>query len=136
MDQENKKEPCGGTASNQIEIYAAEKRMSLVLKEKFEMQEELHTLLCGEQKETIEAYTDIFDVMDCAIIQEAKIIERHKKAIYEQNHLINSLRRERSLSETDADKIARKILLELHNRDMANSIVKEKKNGEDDGSFD
>lgn len=68
---------------NQIEIYAAEKRMSLVLEKKFEMQKELHALLCGEQKEIIEEYTDIFDVMDCAIIQEAKIIERHKKAIYE-----------------------------------------------------
>ncbi len=119
-----------------IEIYAAEKRMSLLLEKKFEMQKELHALLCGEQKEIIEEYTDIFDVMDCAIIQEAKIIERRKKAIYEQTNLTSRLRRVGRLSETDADKIARKILLELHNRDMANSIVKEKKSGEDDGSFD
>lgn len=62
-----------------IEIYAAEKRMSLVLEKKFEMQKELHALLCGEQKEIIEEYTDIFDVMDNAIIQEAQIIERQKK---------------------------------------------------------
>ena len=69
---------------NQVEIYAAEKRMSLLLNEKFEMQKELHALLCGEQKETIEAYTRLFDVMDEVIIQEAKRIDKNKNAAHKR----------------------------------------------------
>lgn len=70
---------------NQVEIYAAEKRMSLLLNEKFEMQKELHALLCGEQKETIEAYTRLFDVMDDAIVQESKVVVKNENATTKRN---------------------------------------------------
>lgn len=70
---------------NQVEIYAAEKRMSLLLNEKFEMQKELHALLCGEQKETIEAYTRLFDVMDDEIVQESKVVVKNENATTKRN---------------------------------------------------
>lgn len=88
---------------NQVEIYAAEKRMSLLLNEKFEMQKELHALLCGEQKETIEAYTRLFDVMDEVIIQEAKRIDKNKNAAHQR------------LNET-SNVIVKKIFVELKTR--------------------
>lgn len=94
---------------NQVEIYAAEKRMSLLLNEKFEMQKEFHALLCGEQKETIEAYTRLFDVMDEVIIQEAKSIDKNKNAAH------NRELDEQRLNET-SNVIAKKIFVELKTR--------------------
>lgn len=94
---------------NQVEIYAAEKRMSLLLNEKFEMQKELHALLCREQKETIEAYTRLFDVMDEVIIQEAKSIDKNKNAAH------NRELDEQRLHEP-SNVIAKKIFVELKTR--------------------
>lgn len=94
---------------NQVEIYAAEKRMSLLLNEKFEMQKEFHALLCEEQKETIEAYTRLFDVMDEVIIQEAKSIDKNKNAAH------NRELDEQRLNET-SNVIAKKIFVELKTR--------------------
>lgn len=96
---------------NQVEIYAAEKRMSLLLNEKFEMQKELHALLCGEQKETIEAYTRLFDVMDEVIIQEAKSIDIDKNKNAAHNRELD----EQRLNET-SNVIAKKIFVELKTR--------------------
>ena len=94
---------------NQVEIYAVEKRMSLLLNEKFEMQKELHALLCGEQKETIEAYTRLFDVMDEVIIQEAKRIDNNKNAAHKREL------DEQRLHEP-SNVIAKKIFVELKTR--------------------
>lgn len=94
---------------NQVEIYAAEKRMSLLLNEKFEMQKERHALLCGEQKETIEAYTRLFDVMDEVIIQEAKRIDKNKNAAHKREL------DEQRLHEP-SNVIAKKIFVELKTR--------------------
>ena len=94
---------------NQVEIYAVEKRMSLLLNEKFEMQKELHALLCGEQKETIEAYTRLFDVMDEVIIQEAERIDKNKNAAHKREL------DEQRLHEP-SNVIAKKIFVELKTR--------------------
>lgn len=94
---------------NQVEIYAAEKRMSLLLNEKFEMQKKLHALLCGEQKETIEAYTRLFDVMDEVIIQEAKRIDKNKNAAHKR-----ALDEQRLHEPSNV--IAKKIFVELKTR--------------------
>lgn len=74
MSQGKEKEPCGGTALNPIERYAAEKRLQLLLSKKFEIMEKLHPLLSGESKETINGYTKIFDEMNVAIQQEIKFL--------------------------------------------------------------
>lgn len=73
-NKEKGKEPCGGTALDSIERYAAEKRLQLLLNNKFEMMEKLHPLLSGESKEIINGYMKVFDEMNAAIRQEIKFL--------------------------------------------------------------
>lgn len=89
-------------AQNQIEIYAAEKRLQLLLNKKFEMLEKLHPVLLGERQEIIETYSTLSDCMDDAIVQESKVVVKNENATHK-----------RQLDESRLDEIAKRIFIEL-----------------------
>lgn len=83
--RERKRKGVKNMAQNQIEIYAAEKRLQLLLNKKFEMLEKLHPVLLGERQEIIETYSTLFDCMDDAIVQESKVVVKNENATTKRN---------------------------------------------------
>ena len=73
--RERKRKGVKNMAQNQIEIYAAEKRLQLLLNKKFEMLEKLHPFLLGEPRETVTRYEKVFDEIDGVIQQEIKYLD-------------------------------------------------------------
>lgn len=100
--RERKRKGVKNMAQNQIEIYAAEKRLQLLLNKKFEMLEKLHPVLSGERQEIIETYSTLFDCMDDAIVQESKVVVKNEKRHHQAE-----------LDESRLDEIAKRIFIEL-----------------------
>ena len=69
-----KKEPREDVARNQLQRYAAEKRLQFLLAKKFEMTDTLHTLLLGESEEISNRYWKILDGIEATIQNEIKYL--------------------------------------------------------------
>lgn len=74
-----KKEPREDVARNQLQRYAAEKRLQFLLAKKFEMTDTLHTLLLGESEEISNRYWKMLDVIDSIIQTEIKSLIQKKE---------------------------------------------------------
>lgn len=64
---------------NNIQIYAAEKRLQFLLTKKFEMMEKLHPLLLGEPEEISNRYWKMLDVINSTIQTEIKYLSQKKE---------------------------------------------------------
>lgn len=76
---EIKKEPREDVARNQLQRYAAEKRLQFLLAKKFEMTDTLHTLLLGESEEISNRYWEMLEVIDSTIQTEIKYLNQKKE---------------------------------------------------------
>lgn len=64
---------------NNIQIYAAEKRLQFLFTKKFEMMEKLHPLLLGEPEEISNRYWKMLDVINSTIQTEIKYLNQKKE---------------------------------------------------------
>lgn len=74
-----KKEPREDVARNQLQRYAAEKRLQFLLAKKIEMTDTLHTLLLGESEEISNRYWEILDIINSTIQTEIKSLIQKKE---------------------------------------------------------
>lgn len=65
--------------TNNIQIYAAEKRLQFLLTKKFEMIEKLHQLLLGEPEEISNRYWKMLDIINSTIQTEIKYLNQKKE---------------------------------------------------------
>ncbi len=79
MNNGIEKEPREDVARNQLQRYAAEKRLQFLLAKKFEMTDTLHTLLLGESEEISNRYWKMLDVIDSIIQTEIKSLIQKKE---------------------------------------------------------